>query len=1602
MLIIVNTTLKMFKYKVSEKGKYQLTHLTVSCPLYQLKDLKSETAKIHSLKVMYSVLPPGILNNTEGYFIDIIKLITSSMNLKLKLLKSALSVAYDGFNVPMEFRINRYDMYILPTSYHKTQPNMLLEKTCFKSHTAGFVVPRIFKPKNSWKIFYREFSIYVWLCFFTVILSIYFLFKLSRYKVNLTIAMMSILFEGSAVIPLVSNGRKMLLLTFLHFCTIITAAYRTRMFDIMIKDFSPELFQDLTDVWRESHFKVGVPSVNLIKIFNISVNEFYKDLVTKNRTFACDYTQYLKQTAEDKNIISYLLKETFMYATPEWCLDKEGRSLVRFFNPKEIPLYLGFSFPQGHPTFTSFNKKIISLIETGVIQYMKTNVYSKYKKAMALADVKDMFSVKVSFSAEPENAVIGNCLNTLLFSPCNKTEVIYSVNVNIQLQVPIVILNTDNHFKQSLLTDPTVFVISGNITTALETLYNKGVLNSRAKFIVLVDKITRELLNVLDDYYIYNILIIVNTTLKMFKYKASDKGKYQLTYLKDSCHLYKLKDLNSQPANVYSLKIMYSILRPAIMSNTTGYYVDIIRLITSSLNLKPNFVKSDLSAAFDGFNVPLNFRINKYDLYILPTPYHYKMQPNMLLDKTCFGSNSAVFVVPRIFKTKNSWKIFYEEFSLYVWLWFFAVILSIYFLFKLSGYKANVTISMMSILFEGSALIPLANNGRKILLLTFLHFCTIITAAYKTRMFDIMIKNFSPELFQDLNDIWKESHFKVGVPSENIITIFKNSVNEFYKDLVTKNRTFICDYTRCLKQTANDKNIVSYLLKETFMYATPDLCLDTEGGSLVRFFDSKEIPLYLGFSFPQGHPTFNRFNKKIMSLTETGIIQYMMTNVYAKYKKSMALADVKDMLRYAPLKVQHLESTNTTEVIYSVNVNLQLQVPIVILNTDEYFKKSILNSPTVFLMSGNITKILGTLYNYTVLNSRAKFIILVDKIDKELLIVLDDYYIYKILIIVKTTLKMFKYKTSEKGSYQLTDLKVSCQLYKLKDLKSESAIIYSLKTYYARLPPGIINSTTGFYFDIVRLITSNMNLTLNLLESNDISDGFTVPLEFRLNRYDFYILPTLYHKTQDNILLEKTCFGSTNAVFVVPRIFKTTNSRKIFYRELSVSVWLCFFVVMLCIYFLFKISSYESNLTIAMISILFEGSASIPLPTKGRKILFITFLHFCTIITAVYRTRMFDIMIKDFSPELFQDLNDIWRESHFKVGMPAIKLIEIFNSSVNEFYKDLVTTNRTFLCRYIQCLNQTANDKDIVSYLLKGTVMYATPDLCLDNEGRSLIRVFDPKEIPVYLAFSFPQGHPTFISFNKKIRCLIETGIVDYILKNVYAQYTKAIALADVKDLLSLLFTTVYRGKMFDIMKTELLSQMVTTKEDILKYELKMGLPGDTFLDVYKMSNDPVDIEIMKNGRYLNCFNFTACLDRVAFNRDIISQRLVKPVKSLIPQYYQDNSGKSLLYIIHRPYGTPYYFGMVFRKGYPLFKEFNKKILILKEAGVVEYLYKKHEELYIKATTLAQLEDGIKYSDLNLQTLQSTFVVYLIGMGFSLLVFFIEIAFKEVTITEKK
>ncbi|CAG9826617.1 unnamed protein product [Diabrotica balteata] len=207
----------------------------------------------------------------------------------------------------------------------------------------------------------------------------------------------------------------------------------------------------------------------------------------------------------------------------------------------------------------------------------------------------------------------------------------------------------------------------------------------------------------------------------------------------------------------------------------------------------------------------------------------------------------------------------------------------------------------------------------------------------------------------------------------------------------------------------------------------------------------------------------------------------------------------------------------------------------------------------------------------------------------------------------------------------------------------------------------------------------------------------------------------------------------------------------------------------------------------------------------------------------------------------------------------------------------------------------------------------------------------------------------------------------------------------------SLLFTTIYRSKMFDIMKTDLSIQLIKSKEDILKSNLKLGMPGESFVQLFKMSQNVFDSSLTANDRVVNCFSFRACVDRVAFNKDIVTKRLIKAVRSLTPTFYLDSKGRPLIDLIKDPHVVPFHFGILFRKGHPMFEKFNKNILLLIEAGFIRHVCRAHDKKYEKAIILAQNKKVLKYSNLQLGTLRSTFFIYLVGITASIIVFSIEI-----------
>ncbi|KAI2474137.1 Ionotropic receptor 134 [Diabrotica virgifera virgifera] len=207
----------------------------------------------------------------------------------------------------------------------------------------------------------------------------------------------------------------------------------------------------------------------------------------------------------------------------------------------------------------------------------------------------------------------------------------------------------------------------------------------------------------------------------------------------------------------------------------------------------------------------------------------------------------------------------------------------------------------------------------------------------------------------------------------------------------------------------------------------------------------------------------------------------------------------------------------------------------------------------------------------------------------------------------------------------------------------------------------------------------------------------------------------------------------------------------------------------------------------------------------------------------------------------------------------------------------------------------------------------------------------------------------------------------------------------------ALIFTTIYKSQMFDIMRKDNSYNPIKKRTDLLKYKFKICLISQILVDAYKTSEDPLEhyfawhSEIIVNANLWNCINMTA------YQKNTVSFLISKRLEYLDGQEYQDENGAPLLNILTKDFHSYLYFTIPFRKGHPLFKIFNKKLTILKETGFVEYQYKIYQLKFQRAVAAAQKKSTFYFKALKLNTLQSVFFVYIALISVSSLVFGLEL-----------
>ncbi|KAI2474010.1 Ionotropic receptor 126 [Diabrotica virgifera virgifera] len=482
------------------------------------------------------------------------------------------------------------------------------------------------------------------------------------------------------------------------------------------------------------------------------------------------------------------------------------------------------------------------------------------------------------------------------------------------------------------------------------------------------------------------------------------------------------------------------------------------------------------------------------------------------------------------------------------------------------------------------------------------------------------------------------------------------------------------------------------------------------------------------------------------------------------------------------------------KLVYAVNTNIRIKkYSVVFLRSNDISKLST-NFPTVYLLSGNASEILNDLHKLKILDNFYYFILIVQKVDQDIINTLEQYFITKALFVILNS-KRDNYEIYKmvSASHQLIDTcpKQKKDPTKIKDKINKVFVkkYDSLNVLYNTDAPFVISSTEGIHIELLNIVAEKINIKLNFIKSKNRTTAIEVSPEFLSNRtYDFYgALLATKPRIETHSLDRTVDITVDKLVFITPNILITKNWT-IFYGEFAKLVWAYFFLLLLSIAVVISLIDYlipgkqQTNILLFLLSLLFEGTVNIYPKKKSIKIIFINYLIFVLIFTSIYKSQMFDILRKN------KDYNSIKRrvdilKHNFKVCLPNKAIFDTYKQSKDPFEYNLGCNSDLIISSdYWKCVNMTAYEKNTVSPLLLKFFEYVVPHSYVDEGGVSLINVLiqDFHSTPSF-SFAFRKGHPLLKIFNRKLTILKEAGFVEYQYKIYKQQFKIAVAVAQKK-----------------------------------------------------------------------------------------------------------------------------------------------------------------------------------------------------------------------------
>ncbi|XP_057654571.1 uncharacterized protein LOC130892898 isoform X2 [Diorhabda carinulata] len=208
----------------------------------------------------------------------------------------------------------------------------------------------------------------------------------------------------------------------------------------------------------------------------------------------------------------------------------------------------------------------------------------------------------------------------------------------------------------------------------------------------------------------------------------------------------------------------------------------------------------------------------------------------------------------------------------------------------------------------------------------------------------------------------------------------------------------------------------------------------------------------------------------------------------------------------------------------------------------------------------------------------------------------------------------------------------------------------------------------------------------------------------------------------------------------------------------------------------------------------------------------------------------------------------------------------------------------------------------------------------------------------------------------------------------------------------TMIISNCYKSKLFNSSVNEHSRQVYGTIEDIVNKKLNVGLHAVAKRTMIRSVNF-YEKYLAENSIF--CSVDSTCLNKTAFEKNFATVKLEKYLKFIIPRTYINEYGTPLIYIMRDFKVNTVFLNYFFKMGHPVYDKFNEYLMIIKENGFVDKIYKDLDK--VNLAMMKRYEKTIRFEPMSLFDFGKLFFLYGIAVGVSISIFFSEYLYHFIT-----